>query len=142
MRKLMPVITCLLLLATASAQDKNAVTNSKQTVRKGLISDVFKGTITGDGKNVATTLTLMHEPYADDGNFAIDETLDGKTKSMKGDWTVLRGDATDEDATVVELDGPGSILYFLRRKDGSLQKLDTSLRAIKPVDKYVLRKEH
>jgi len=59
----------------------------------------------------------------------------------KGEWTVLRGDATDENATVVELDSKGMVLYFLRKKDGNLQRLDTSLHAMKPASGYMLHKE-
>ena len=100
--------------------------------------DCYKGQLT-----VYTELFLEHVQYADEGRFVFLEHTNktGAAAEMRGDWTVLRGDATDENATVVELDGPGRILYFLRRKDGSLQQLDTALKAINPIIRNVLNKE-
>ena len=123
MQKVIVTIFCFLLFGNVSGQD----------VKGKLINDRYSGVITDHGKNVAILLLLHHQRYGDDGKFTLTETADGKTNEMTGDWTVLRGDAGDENATVVELDGAGRTLYFLRRKDGRLQKLDTALRAILPV---------
>ena len=106
--------------------------------------DVFKGVITNKGTAVATTLQLDHKQYCDYGNFSLNETYakpgGGKEHRVSGDWTVLRGDAADENATVVELDAPGAVWYYLRKRDGSLQQLDTALKEIKPTGNYLLKK--
>jgi hypothetical protein len=74
-----------------------------------LITDLFKGIIPMNGNEMITELILMHKPYADMGNFILFETnkKGGKgTVETRGNWTVLRGSATDENATVVEIDAP------------------------------------
>jgi NlpE-like protein len=109
-----------------------------------IFHDVFTGVITSNGVRTATTLRLDHKQYCDDGNFSISETNTGTParlpRTASGEWTVLRGDAKDENATVVELDAPGRVLYYLRKRDGSLQQLDTALKEIKPAGNYLLKK--
>jgi hypothetical protein len=121
-----------------------------QEQKKVLLTDKFKGNIDVGGDSYATTtLSLQHEPYADMGTFTLDEYYPG-TQFEKpahnitpGDWTVLKGSAADENATVVELDARkgGRVLYFLRLKNGSLQQLDMSLHEIAPVSKHMLKKQ-
>jgi hypothetical protein len=70
----------------------------------------------------------------------------GKSKShaqIEGDWTVLKGSATDDNATVVELDDKNQkpIYYYLRLKNGDLQQLDSTLHEMKPVAKHKLTKQ-
>lgn len=115
--------------------------------KQDLIKDVFRGVIPEQGINITTILTLNHLPYADDGDFTLKETfIDAQKKERTancfGEWTVLKGDAKDDNATVVELDAPGRIMYFLRLKNNNLLKLDTSLREIMPTTKYILRKDN
>ena len=134
------------LTVSASAQNKAGKDNVQPQENPNLIKDVFKGGILNDGQNINTVLVLKHLLYADDGDFTLDETYkDAKnvehTENCFGEWTVIKGDAKNENATVVELDAPQRIMYFLRLKNGNLQKLDTGLREIKPVNKYLLAKE-
>lgn len=111
----------------------------------GMLNDKFKGSIlpwSGE-RNDSVLLSLWHEQYADMGSFELNEHCRGAELVMVGEWTVLRGDVTDENATVVELDGKGlkPLYYFLRLKNGNLQQLDTTLREMKPTSKYILRKQ-
>ena len=118
--------------------------------KKGaLLNDKFKGNIALSGDEFAnTTLSLKHERYADLGAFTLDEVFPG-TKFDKpahittsGDWTVLKGSATDENATVVELNASGGrMLYFLRLKNGDLQQLDFEFHEMRPTAKHLLRKQ-
>ncbi len=103
--------------------------------------DIFKGEL---GANPVTiVLQLDHKRYADEGNFIWEELSAGTAaKIVSGEWTVVEGDAHDEYATVVELDPPGGTLYFLRKKDGRLQQLDSLLEEIKPAAAYTLRKDN
>ncbi len=138
----------MMCLATA-----NGYAQGKPPVKKGslapknkdsVLTDVFKGTIPANGNEVITELILWHKPYADMGNFLLFETnkKGGKsTVETRGDWTVLKGSATDDNATVVEIDAPGVVQYFLRYKNGNLQKLDTTLHEMKPPLKYILMKQ-
>jgi hypothetical protein len=104
--------------------------------------DIYKGNIPGSVGKVVTVLQLDHKLYHDEGLFTLTETFQkGKPVVNIGEWTVLKGDAKDDNATVVELDPPGNVIYYLRRPDGSLQLLDTSLREIKPAANYLLKKE-
>ncbi len=122
-----------------------------QQEKKPLLNDKFKGNIavSGDDDYANTTLSLQHVYGADMGRFTLDEVYPGNKFSKpahittEGDWTVLKGSATNENATVVELDAKGGkrVLYFLRLKNGNLQQLDLSLHELPPASKHILRKQ-
>lgn len=105
-----------------------------------VLTDTFSGLIRVMNEDKAVQLLLLHEPFADMGTFLFNETAGSDARKWKGQWTVLKGSASDENATVVELDLPGRTEYFLRLKNGNLQQLDTSLKKIKPVQRYLLIK--
>ena len=93
----------------------------------------------------ATRLVLEHCRFCDMGKFILygvnaAASANNMPFEIRGAWTVLKGEAADENATVVEIDGKKDTMYFLRLKNGDLQKLDAKLREIKPATKYVLRK--
>jgi NlpE N-terminal domain len=101
-----------------------------------MIIDRFKGSIAIKDSLWVTELMLEHQLFADDGTFTLRETLEKPVKTnapveTKGDWTVLRGDATNENATVVEIDGAGKTQFYLRLKNEDLQRLDASLHKLK-----------
>ena len=129
-----PVIIFVLLwpLSTVVAQN-SGMEFHKKTSNK-IIYDCYKGDMP-----VATVLILQHLPNHDEGRFVLEEKKDTVVQ-VKGDWTVLRGDATDEDAAVVELDTEKKLWYFLRKKNGDLQQLDPSLHMMKPESDHLLRK--
>ena len=115
----------------------------QSTGKEPMLTDIYKGNIPDNGKDFFTELVLDHKPYADMGDFILFETLCTGTQSTtetRGQWTVLKGSARDENATVVAIDAPGKPQYFLRLGNGNLQKLDTAFREIRPVMKYVLQK--
>jgi hypothetical protein len=96
-------------------------------------TDTYKGNLNG----VKTTLELRHCHACDYGIF----TLTEKDKAITGEWTVLRGDATDRNAVVVNLYAEKRDWYFLRTNKTTLQKLDSTRGRIAPKEKYILRKK-
>ena len=113
---------------------------------KDTITDVYKGLLAAKGcKGVNTTLSLRHVKYADDGSYTLTEKYCDYPKAtvIRGEWTVLRGDATNENATVIELYDAVTnkpVRHYLRLKDGSIKMLDDELRAIKGKGNYILKK--
>jgi len=142
LRSLLTIAVVFLMLPVV-AQEKKEV----------LLNDKFKGNIAaigGDDNDYAsTTLVLHHKQYADMGTFTLDEIFPGTRiekgahNTTTGDWTVLKGSATDENATVVELNAGGGkrMLYFLRLKSGNLQQLDFGLHEVKPAAKHILKRQ-
>ena len=136
-------------LVTLALFSGSIAANAQENKKPKLINDEFNGTISASSDvEIATALKLTHEPYADDGTFLLNEVYDNsKTKSKnalvrEGEWTVLKGSATDENATVVELDDKNQkpIYYYLRLKNGDLQQLDNTLHIINPVTAHMLAK--
>ncbi len=112
-----------------------------------LLTDTFSGLIPFKKHRDPARLILKHCRYCDEGTFAIVAsprvTFTCTSFKFSGKWTVLRGSATDDNATVVEIDAPAPIglLYYLRLKNGNLQQLDSLLREIKPIKNYMLLKQ-
>lgn len=133
--RLILVIAFCLLNASAYAAEGDTLT------------DTFKGTIAAKGcSGVRVTLQLRHERYADDGLYTLTEQYCNRPKAtvLRGSWTVLRGDAVDENATVVELwdeatNSPAR--HYLRLKNGDIKLLDEKLRLMKEHGNYVLKKQ-
>ena len=137
------LITFALLLVAffAPAQNKK---------KPELINDEYKGTILPSNEvSIATILRLTHEPYADDGRYELNEMYahayqnNRNTMQRQGQWTVLKGSAADDNATVVELDDKNQkpIYYYLRLKNGDLQQLDSTLHELKPIARHLLTKQ-
>src|SRR4051812_11035247 len=137
MNKMLTLWAILLFILPAYGQKK----------QPGAVQDTYSGSTTNNGARVPAELVLMHNtPHEDYGTFTFTEQYKGAVAKITGEWTVLRGDAKNRNATVVELDAPSfgvphKSLYFLRRKDGVLQKLDSSLHEIKPIEGNLLRKQ-
>ena len=148
MQKLLSVIL-LMSLSFVAGYGQNKAKGKPNPYKKRIIVDVYKGDIPSDTKSDTniyfTELALQHKPDADDGAFTLKEApikgTNHKIVETIGEWTVLKGSAADENATVVELDASGRTLYYLRRKDGKLQKLDATFHEIKPVKNYLLSKD-
>jgi len=118
--------------------------------KEAQINDIYKGRIeVSNDEFIDVTLQLKHQLYHDEGGFILNEvfcyrkTETTTGKAAEGSWTVLKGSAADDNATVVELDNKNGRLlyYYLRLKNGNLQQLDTTLHQIKPVSKHILRKQ-
>lgn len=110
----------------------------------GNLKDVYKGKVSVKGsKGLMVELSLNHEPYTDAGSYTLVEKYVGYPKAtmLQGEWTVLRGDATDHAAVVIELYDAvtqAPMRYYLRHKDGSIEMLDDKLR--KQKGNWVLKK--
>jgi uncharacterized protein YdaL len=145
MRILSMIFFCAFLCLCAHAQDtKRKSHNTPETTKT--LHDIYKGMIPVNGRQVYTTLQLDHKPDYDMGGFLLMEVYKKHNSQdsvvpLMGQWTVLKGDAKNDNATVVELDATGKTMYYLRKSDGTLQKLDASLHEIKPPMNYILIKQ-
>lgn len=134
MRLILVIAFCLLNAGTYAAQGDT-------------LTDTFKGTIAAKGcSGLKVTLQLRHERYADDGLYTLTEQYCNRPKAivLQGSWTVLRGDATNGNATVVELWDEATnkpIRHYLRLKNGDMKVLDEKLRLMKEHGNYVLKRQ-
>ena len=135
---LFPILLCVSAYGQNKPHKKSYLAIDTTT----LFHDVFKGVISNNGTQVNTILQLDHKQYHDEGKFMLSKTYKDLTVTVNGEWTVLRGDAKDENATVVEIsDNAAFREYYLRRTDENLQQLDTALREIIPAKNYILKKQ-
>lgn len=124
------------------------ISNGMYAGQGDTLTDTFKGTIAAKGcDGVKVTLQLKHEPYADDGLYVLTEQYCRRPKAMvlRSSWTVLRGDAENENATVVELwdeVANSPIRHYLRLRNGDIKVLDDKLRAMRGKGNYVLKKDN
>jgi hypothetical protein len=134
MRLILVIAFCLLSAGTYAAQGDT-------------LTDTFKGTIAAKGcSGVKITLQLRYERYADDGLYTLTEQYCDRPKAvvLQGSWTVLRGDAVNENATVVELWDEATnnpVRHYLRLRNGDIKVLDNQLRLMKGYGNYVLKKQ-
>ena len=143
MRTALTALITFISITAAFAQGR-VMPHKHTTKRDSLYTDNFNGAIYYGTNINHLQLALKHCQYCDDGTFTLVETVQGTAKTsdpVTGSWTVLKGSAKDDNATVVEIDIPGRTLYFLRLKSGNLQQLDGKLREIEPVEKHILRKQ-
>jgi hypothetical protein len=118
-----------------------AVTNASAQQKK-LITDTYAGFIPAKKcTEVFMELTLTHERYSDEGTYTLKQRCPSDKDGIytEGEWTVLRGDATNENATVVELGLKGN-WHFRREKNGNLQLLDSTLHVVGETGRYILKK--
>lgn len=101
-----------------------------------MYTDIYTGVING----VRTSLTLRHCRYCDMGTFKLSQKSTDVESDITGEWTVLKGDAVNENAVVVDLYLKNKDYYYLRKNKATLQQLDDSLRVIRPGEKYILRR--
>ncbi len=142
---ILAIFIILTVLQSANAQNKAVVGQNGSS--DSTYTDTFKGLIPFEQNSYPAKLLLKHCRYCDDGTFELIESP--KTSSLRklfvytGEWTVLKGSAADDNATVVELDAPVPVgtLYYLRLKNGDLQQLDSTLHELKPAAKHMLAKQ-
>ncbi|MBS1584478.1 MAG: copper resistance protein NlpE N-terminal domain-containing protein [Bacteroidetes bacterium] len=134
MRLILVIVFCLVSAGIYAASDDT-------------LTDTFEGTIAARGcSGVKVTLQLRHEPYADDGLYTLTEQYCRHPKAvvLRGSWTVLRGDAVNENATVVELWDDATnrpIRHYLRLRNGDIKVLDEKLRLMRGKGSYVLKRQ-
>lgn len=125
--RILLVVMVLLFSCSVFGQDNDSV----------MYTDVYAGIING----VSTTLTLRHCRYCDMGTYKLVEKKKGNAEHIaSGEWTVLRGDAVNRNAVVVDLYSGGREYYYLRKDRSVLVRLDSSLRVIQPQVRNTLRK--
>nr|QQZ50169.1 copper resistance protein NlpE N-terminal domain-containing protein [Phenylobacterium glaciei] len=89
-----------------------------------------------DCPGIRTELTLTRDaPYSGDGKYSLVETyIDrGPPITTTGIWGTLRGDASDEDATVYELNpekAEGERRHFRREGDMALKVLGGDMKPL------------
>lgn len=119
----------------------------KKTVKpaidtNSMLQDIFAGPLPDGDDTIYTSLTLNHKINHDYGTFSLDQTKNNRgetrTYTTPGNWTVLNGSAVDEYEKVVALESPDFSLFFLRRPDGKLQKLNAKLEEVEPTQSYIL----
>jgi copper homeostasis protein (lipoprotein) len=146
-------IGCLLLLLTligcAPKPFTNAsLYNSSQGPALGsLLLGTFQGTLPcADCPGIKTELSLYHPNlYTDEGTYVLKTTyLDRTVKPTvtQGEWTILRGDAADENASVYQLepDHPDKSSYYLRVNTNELRQLDKDEKEIKSALNFTLKR--
>lgn len=85
-----------------------------------------------DCSGIKTSLVLEKDAQGAPTSYAMTEVYVGRTvppRKTSGTWTILRGDATDKDATVYQLhpDGSAGVTSFLKTNEDELQMLDGNL---------------
>jgi uncharacterized lipoprotein NlpE involved in copper resistance len=125
--------------STAAARDTGRATTVAQadTARERMVS-VYEGTLPcADCAGLKTVLTLFAKPGWAEGTYKLRETYlatrDGdKMFEASGQWTTLKGDATDDNATVYQLnpDDSTKARNFLRVSHNEIRTLDREFREI------------
>ena len=113
------------------------------------LTSVYEGVLPcADCEGIATSLTLsQYEPNRSEGTFQLGETYMGEGGSSfasEGVWTTWRGNAVDENATVVVLnpDSPDDEQRYYERMGGNeLRLLDRNLNPIESDLNYVLTRK-
>ncbi|HTC21755.1 MAG TPA: copper resistance protein NlpE [bacterium] len=131
------IMTALLAVAVGIAGC--ASTPANQGYPKEILLGVFEGRLPcADCPGIDTRLTLTQEgKYVDIGHFTLKQTyLDRSVQPLesRGEWTVIKGTAQDDNAVVYELrPGPSKrILYFLKMGDRKVKLLDKDGNEIDP----------
>ncbi len=126
----------ILLLTLVGCSPKPMTNGSLYNKAQGpaggtLLLGTFQGTLPcADCPGILTELSLYHPNlYTDEGTYVLKlTTLDRDVKPLvaQGEWTILRGDAADENASVYQLepDHPEKSTYYLRVNSNELRQLD------------------
>ena len=99
-----------------------------------------------DCPGIDTQITLVqYGPNIAEGTYDLQQTYQNrnvKPLETKGDWTTLKGDAVDDNATVYQLDPdqPEHSLYFLKIGDNKLEQLDSDLKEMPSNLNFILTK--
>ena len=100
-----------------------------------LLLGVFAGTLPcADCSGIATELTLVRRDSGwAEGRYLLKQTYIGRAVAPRvttGEWTTLRGDAADDNASVYELDpdSPDRAQHFLMDGPRRLRALDRDLK--------------
>ena len=125
--------------AAASADTARPVTVAEADTAHERMVSVYEGTLPcADCAGLKTVLTLFAKPGWAEGTYKLRETYlatrDGdKTFQTSGQWTTLKGDATDDNASVYQLnpDDSTKARNFLRVSHDEIRTLDRELRVIR-----------
>jgi hypothetical protein len=142
------ILGLLFLWTLAGCSPKPVVQHSLYNSTQGpsagsLLLGVFKGTLP---PGVETELSLYHPNlYTDEGTYILKTSPAGSNTPplvTRGDWTMIRGDAADENASVYQLepDHPEKSVYYLRVNSGEVRKLDQDEKEIKSKLNFTLTK--
>ena len=133
----------------ATQKRTDTTTNAAIGPSAKILSEIYRGTLPcADCSGINTELTLQHHPNAAGGTYLLKETYVGaksnndSTVETKGNWTTVRGNATDPDATVIELTPDKHVeeRFFILKKN-KLLMLDRQLKEIISKLNYALNKK-
>jgi copper homeostasis protein (lipoprotein) len=138
-RRLLPFFLLASLIGCSPKPMVNGSLYNSSSAPKGspMLLGLFKGVLPcADCPGIETELALYHPNiYTDEGTYRLKLTyLDRNVKPVvtQGDWTMLRGDADDENASVYQLepDHPEQSAYYLRVNSNELLQLDKDEKKI------------
>ena len=127
--------------------EKQAALENSQVVD---IKTTYAGLLPcADCSGIETTLTFINanqDPDSYDGTFTMTETYQGKDVKpfvTKGNWTIIIGTPTNEDATVYKLTStnPDTTEYYLQVDNTHIKQLDNNLEEIDSPFNMTLTKE-
>jgi copper homeostasis protein (lipoprotein) len=146
-------IGCLVLLLTLTGCSPKPFTNAslynnnQSPVTGSLLLGTFQGTLPcADCPGIQTELSLYHPNlYTDEGTYVLKLTyLDRAVEPIvtQGEWTILRGDAADENASVYQLepDHPEKSSYYLRVNAREIRMLDKDEKEMKTKLNFTLKR--
>ncbi|MGH7893348.1 MAG: copper resistance protein NlpE [Candidatus Binatia bacterium] len=147
-RRVLTLPALLLVLAACTRAPRPAVPLAVPTADGRYLVGVFEGVLPcADCEGIRTRLTLYANGPDDftRATYALVETYLGTSDGLQrfraeGEWTLLRGDATDPDATVYQLDpGRPSTQRSFRVLDAQrIELLDREQRPIRSTLDYTL----
>lgn len=162
MRSARPIfaLSFLLMISCSPPQDK---TGSKDVVvveplivggdtleSRNKIEESYTGILPcADCSGIETHITLWHDEFVAEGKYELKQNYLGVSKGGQtsfvylGEWTTLRGNNANPDATIVELMNvhDSSSVYFLR-EGANLLVLDQNQNVIKSKLNYLLLNEN
>jgi uncharacterized lipoprotein NlpE involved in copper resistance len=150
--RLAPVATAaawLLLACTRPSPEMDAAGRPGSTADNITLVGRYAGTLPcADCSGIQTELVLYRRgPHGDPVRYELRETYLGTRDgdrgfTSRGEWRILRGSASDPDATVYQLvtDRPGEFSNWLWVSERELRKLDASQGDIRSTLNYTLRR--
>ena len=122
----------------------------KQPDAGPVVKDIYKGTLPAAScPGIEYTITIHHQEHSGDGVFQASlnylEAENGKDKcyNIYGRQYTLRGDASDKNATVIQLvPFDGSETMNFRKTEGKLEMLDKDMKKIDSKLNYTLKKSN
>lgn len=121
---------------------------SRTTLSTAFVYGPYIGTLPcADCEGLQTEITLTKKgEYTDEGTYVVSQTYLGKSEKpliTKGNWTMIRGDAQNPNASVFLLnpDDPGLSVYYLKVGDTEIEMLDNDLKKINSPFDMTLKKK-